>query len=83
MTDETNVVPIRSPETQASKRERMIGFLRGMADDLAQSEEDVQIAIALFVTDGKETDIRCGGFTDDQAAIKYLTAFIRNQGFAP
>jgi hypothetical protein len=37
---------------------------------------------AMVCQDDKGTGVRCMGFKDDEATGKYLSAFIRNQGFA-
>ena len=89
MSDE-NVVPINrgqladAEEIQAdpTHREKLIAFLRELADDLEMAPESIRTAVAFFVDDGDGIDVRCGGFADDQASIRYLSAFIRNQGFA-
>ena len=82
-----NVVPFPQNPTEQhdDRRSKMIAFLRNLANDLESMDasDQVQVALAFFITDGSETDVQCGGFRDDQAAIKYLAAFIRNQGFAP
>lgn len=85
-----NIVPFpqNSTEQHDDRRSKMIAFLRDLASDLEATmaidgSDRVKVALAFFITDGSETDVQCGGFRDDQAAIKYLSAFIRNQGFAP
>lgn len=82
-----NIVPFpqNSTEQHDDRRSKMIAFLRDLANDLESTgpNDHVQVALAFFITDGSETEVQCGGFRDDQAAIKYLSAFIRNQGFAP
>lgn len=80
-----NVVPFpQNPTDQPSRHASMAAFLRSLANDLdsADDGEPTRVALAFFITDGNNTDVQCGGFRDDQAAIKYLSAFIRNQGFA-
>lgn len=82
-----NIVPFPQNPTEQhdDRRLKMIAFLRDLANDLESTDpsDRVQVALAFFITDGSETDVQCGGFRDDQASIKYLSAFIRNQGFAP
>lgn len=67
---------------ELSHREKLIAFLRELADDIEQAPEGMRTAIAFFAEDPEGITVHCGGFTDDQAAIRYLSAFIRNQGFA-
>lgn len=78
-----NVLPFQSkPLQEESRTARTIAFLRQLADDIEKAPEGVHTAIAFFAECDGELDVMCGGFMDDTAAIRYLTAFIRNQGFA-
>lgn len=74
-----NIVPIKQPW---SPREQLLVMLNELAAYVSIAPDDEQFAIALFTRGSEEDTVHCGGFADDKAAMRYLQAFIRNQGFA-
>lgn len=67
---------------QFTPRDQLIDLLTNLVAYVAMAPPHEQFALALFHEDETGQSVQCGGFRDDQAAGKYLAAFMRNQGFA-
>jgi hypothetical protein len=65
---------------------KIAALLREAATHL-ETDPGARVAFCVFVDGGpvspteRDVQVLSGGFRDDEAASRYLTSFIRNQGF--
>lgn len=65
-----------------SQRELLLDMLANLVEYIEMAPPEERFAVALLHEDSEGSNVLCGGFNDNQAAGKYLAAYMRNNGFA-
>lgn len=77
-----NIVQLHPTEQKPSKREQLLEMLVNLVEYIEMAPPEEMFAVALFHEDKQGSNVLCGGFADNQAAGKYLAAYMRNNGFS-
>lgn len=77
-----NVVQFRPENDKPSPREQLLDMLANLVEYIQMAPPEERFAVALFHEDQQGSNVLCGGFSDNQAAGRYLAAYMRNNGFS-